>query len=249
MKYYLDYLNTNNLGGVEYAPGTPEKSTSFFSPNLALVIFENCFVHDKWNKWQLAGELKSRHGRGCAINTLRFLNLISEETQTDLIHKTTPISFTPFDEIIRLTADSARTPMVRRPSSIIERQFDISTAAQTDAFFNKLNTAMPANTCVIIRMNSPPFEYHGAKSPEPVILHPGHVAIISKDTRGVMYYADVLYDQILPFDIQLFIDSTRRYTSISLMFEVVVPGAHGGRHRRRTRRLRRRHTRKRHSRK
>lgn len=222
MKYYLDYLNTNNLGAIEYAPASPEMAASFFAPNLKLVVFEKCFVHDKWDKWHLAGELKVRNGRGCAINTLRFLNIINEEKQIDLLDQTTPISFTPFDEIIRLTTGTASAPDNTR---IIERQFDISTEAQADAFLEKLDNAMPANTCVIVRFNSPPFEYHGAKTEHPVILHPGHVVVIAKDTRGNMYYVDVLYNQIIHFvDTQIFTDLKKRYPSISLMFKVVVPG-------------------------
>jgi hypothetical protein len=229
MKYYLDYMNTNNLGAINYDVSAPEIASSFFAPNLALVIFDNCFAHDKWNNWNLAGELKSRHGRGCAINTMRFLNLISEDTQIDMMDQTTPIYFTPFDEIIRLTA---------RPAGIriIERQFDISTAAQTGAFFDKLNAAMPANTCVIFRLNSPPFEYTGAKTDAPVMLHPGHVAIISKGVDGQMYEVDVLYGKLTRFHIQDFINKTRRYLSLSLMFEVVTPSAGRGGRGKRTRR-------------
>lgn len=194
-------------------------------PRYELVVFTDCFANDRCALWKQSKQSKqNQDGHGCAINSLRFLNAISEPQQMDLIDQLEyPGTF--FEETIEFVKDliSGKTPTPR----IVEKQYSVKTFNEIVALFKSLEQWMPANSCTIFRAN-----YLNSDGM-------GHTAIIAKGDDNKLYIVDPLLNRIVLHNSEKFYtNNIDIIDSISLMFAInTAPrGGRGSQHRRRRRR-------------
>lgn len=173
-------------------------------PRYELVVFNDCFAKDRCNVWTHSKQMKKNwRGHGCAINSLRFLNLIKESQQTDFIAQLTSDG-TPFEDIIEFIKEFTNT------QHIVEKQYSVNSLQNVTHLFTQLDHWMPTNSCVIFRAN-----YIGHEL--------GHTAIIAKDNNNKLYIIDPLFNRIILHNSQKFFDNNK-YTvnTISLMFKINI---------------------------
>lgn len=203
MLSFLSSTFTSSPAKPKYDLPPPTIGYSQTKPHYELVVFNDCFANDKCALWKASdARKKSIQGFGCAINTMRFLNVISsgeQETLLDLLND----SGTPFKDTMNYVKQ-----LTHNNRKFIEKQYTIETIQDAAAFFRQLRQWMPINSCVIYREN-----LYGTEL--------GHTGIFAKDQFSKLYSVDPIYNRIVAHNNDKYYNRNSEYVeSISLMFQL-----------------------------